>query len=276
MAATRWRAARLAGRQLADLVADEERALPGFLILGAQRGGTTSLYRWLAQHPQVARPLEKEVQFFTLDWGRGLDWYRRHFPAATEGRVTFEASPYYLYHPLAPKRVAEALPDAKLVAVLREPVARACSHVEHNRRLGLEHLPFAEAVAAEPGRLAGEERRLMEDPTAVSHVHRHHSYLDRGRYHRQLARWDAACPGRLLVLESESLFRRPDATFQRLLSFLELDPWRPPSYENGSRHQTGEDAAVPERLAAELRRKLAVDRGALQSRVDFDVSRWAA
>ena len=236
---------RLAGRRLADLVADE-RALPAFLILGAQRGGTTSLFRWLAQHPQVARPLEKEVQFFTLEWSRGLDWYRRHFPPATEGQVTFEASPYYLYHPLAPGRVAAVLPAAKLVAVLREPVARSRSHFEHNRRLGLEDLSFPEAIAAEPARLAGEERRLLADPSAVSHGHRHHSYLDRGRYHRQLARWDAACPGRLLVLESEHLFRHPHDAFQRLLAFLELDPWRPPSYDNGSRHPAGASAAVPD------------------------------
>ena len=82
--------------------------------------------------------------------------------------------------------------------------------------------------------------------------------------------------GACSCLESESLFREPHATFQRLLAFLELDPWCPPSYDNGSRHPAGTDAAVPARLAAELRAELAGDRRALQDRVDFDVSPWAA
>ena len=78
------------------------------------------------------------------------------------------------------------------------------------------------------------------------------------------------------MLESESLFRQPHANFQRLLAFLELDPWRPPAYDNGSRHPAEPGAAVPGRLAAVLRQRLAVDWTALQQRVDFDVSRWAA
>ena len=159
-----------------------DRALPGLLVLGTQRGGTTSLYRWLAGHPQVQPPLDKEIQFFSVEWSRGIDWYRCHFGPTGDGRLNFEASPYYLYHPCAPVRAASVLPKAKLIALLRDPVSRAWSHYHHNLRLGLEPLSFADAIAAEPERLAGEAERLQADPTAVSFAHRHHSYLDRSRY----------------------------------------------------------------------------------------------
>ena len=145
-------------------------------VLGTQRGGTTSLYRWLAGHPQVQSPLDKEIQFFSVEWSRGIDWYRCHFGPTGDGRLNFEASPYYLYHPCAPARAASVLPKAKLVALLRDPVSRAWSHYHHNLRLGLESLTFADAIAAEPERLAGEAERLQADPTAVSFAHRHHSY----------------------------------------------------------------------------------------------------
>src|SRR5919108_6081357 len=88
------------------------RSLPDFVILGAQRAGSTTLYRALIAHPQVRRALLKEVHFFDLNYHRGLRWYRAHFPYRSPGRITGEASPYYLYHPHAPKRVARDLPDA--------------------------------------------------------------------------------------------------------------------------------------------------------------------
>ena len=233
------------------VVTRTDRALPGLLVLGAQRGGTTSLYRWLADHPQVHPPLDKEIQFFSVEWTRGIDWYRCHFGPTGDGRLNFEASPYYLYHPCAPDRAASVLPKAKLVALLRDPVSRAWSHYHHNLRLGLESLTFADAIAAEPERLAGEAERLQADPTAVSFAHRHHSYLDRGRYGPQVARWREAAGDRLVVLRSEQLFDEPHRTFQRLLEFLELDPWRPPDYGRASR-RTASTPPMPERLRAEL------------------------
>ena len=135
-AGRRWRAARLGARRRHALA----RALPGLLVLGTQRGGTTSLYRWLADHPQVHPPLDKEIQFFSVEWSRGIDWYRCHFGPTGDGRLNYEASPYYLYHPCAPVRAASVVPKAKLIALLRDPVSRAWSHYHHNLRLGLESL----------------------------------------------------------------------------------------------------------------------------------------
>ena len=111
------------------------RLLPDFLILGAQRCGTTSLYNYLAQHPSVGPlVLEKGAHYFSTNYDKSLAWYRSHFPmkwrAAAERRhgrpfVTGEGSPYYLFHPLAAQRVAKTLPHVKLLVMLRDPVERA-------------------------------------------------------------------------------------------------------------------------------------------------------
>jgi hypothetical protein len=129
------------------------------VIIGAQRGGTTSLYRFLASHPDVRQPLPKEVSFLSRRWDRGVPWYTRHFPVLRHRPLrTLEASPSYLSDVLAPVRAAATLPDARFVALLREPTARAISHYHHNRALGVEPLSFEEALDAEP-------ERLGDDPT---------------------------------------------------------------------------------------------------------------
>ena len=117
-------------------------------------------------------PCGKEVQFLSLHWDRGLPWYRRHFPVVTDpAERTFEASPYYLFHPDAPIRAAAALPDTHFVALLREPVERAVSHWFHNRANHLEPLPLAHALDA-------ERERLSRDPSGSNH--RLYAYAGRG------------------------------------------------------------------------------------------------
>lgn len=214
------------------------RQLPDFLVIGAMRAGTSSLYRYLGAHPAVRPSLRKEVEYFTRWHYRGEAWYRAHFPlrALAGGRRTFEATPYYLCHPLAPRRVQALLPDARFLVVLREPVERARSHHRHLSRLGIETLPFAEAVAREPERLAGELDRIHEDPRHDCRNHHLFSYLERGYYARQLRAWLACFPReRFLVLEHDAFFRDPEAGFREILRFLDLDPWSPPEFRNFSR-----------------------------------------
>src|SRR5687768_13237463 len=100
------------------------RRLPDFLIIGAQRGGTTSLYRYLTEHPEIDPAVRKEIHFFSRHHEQGLDWYRAHFPRRDESSLVGEASPNYLVHPDVPARVAAALPRVKLIALLRNPVDR--------------------------------------------------------------------------------------------------------------------------------------------------------
>ncbi|MBV8234404.1 MAG: sulfotransferase domain-containing protein [Acidimicrobiia bacterium] len=199
------------------------RMTPDVLIVGAQRSGTTSLYRYLAEHPAVAPPVRKEIQYFTLNYGRGEGWYRTHFPIAGRGRMTFEATPYYLFHPAAPQRAAATVPHAKVIALLRDPAARAFSHWQHNASSGLEHLGFEAALDAEAERLAGLDGRLLTDAGYHSEAHRLWSYVARGQYAEQLERWLAHYPRQqLLVLRSEDLYADPARTHGRVLEFIGL------------------------------------------------------
>jgi hypothetical protein len=137
-----------------------------------------------------------------------------------------DASPYDLYHPLAPARAAQLMPDAIVVALLRDPVERTFSHWKE-RREHTETLSFEDALAAESTRCAGEEERLLADPHAVSFAHRHQSYLGQSDYLPMLERWNAHfAPGRFLAWISEEFYAEPQAHMDMLTALLAL-PRRP-------------------------------------------------
>ena len=197
------------------------RPLPGFLILGAQKAGTTALYAYLRWHPGITGPAWKEVSYFDRHYRRGVRWYRGHFPLRPGERLVGEASPGYLFHPLGPERVRATVPDAKLIALLRDPVDRALSHYHHEVALGREPLTFEEAIEAEPERTRGEEERLAREPGCFSHAWWDYTYLARGRYAEQLERWLAVFPReQLLVVASDELAVEPRETYARVLEFL--------------------------------------------------------
>ena len=202
--------------------------LPQFLIVSVERGGTTSLYRYLTQHPRVAPAFRKEVDFFDFNWTRGLDWYRAHFPLRRPGaraRITGEATPYYLYHPQVPARIARTLPDVRLVALLRNPVERAFSHYQMNVRQGKETLSFAEAIEGEGERVRAEWARLEQGEIEFSEAHYKFGYLARGIYVDRLKAWHKHfAPERLLVVRSEDLYADPAGTTARVTEFLGLPP----------------------------------------------------
>jgi hypothetical protein len=218
------------------------RVLPSFLIIGAQRAGTTSLLDALRRHPDVTGPtsgeefvrLNKEVHFFDQRFENGIDWYRSFFPLTARRRlarlagrdlVAGESTPYYLFHPEVPARVASTMPDVKLIALLRNPVERAYSHYQHKRRLGREKLSFEEAVAAEETRLAGGEGLILTHRRYRRH-HFHRAYFHRGLYAEQLERWLALFPrDQLLVLRSEDFFAHGAETYAEVLEFLGARPW---------------------------------------------------
>jgi hypothetical protein len=220
-----------AGRRLTSRV----RALPDFVIIGAQRCGTTSLYDSLTGHRAVFPAAGKELHFFDLNWERGEHWYRSRFPVrermsiaqrVTRVRsITGEATPYYLFHPLVPQRAFETIPSAKLLVLLRDPVPRAYSHYLWMRRHGFETLPFEDAVRKETSRLEPEIERMADDPTYQSAAHRNFSYLARGRYAEQLRRWlEFFSREQILIVRSEDLFAQPNEAMAEILGFLELPP----------------------------------------------------
>jgi Sulfotransferase domain len=218
------------------------RLLPDFIIIGAQKGGTTSLYHYLAQHPSVAPALKKEVHFFDSNFSKGLRWYRAQFSSSfyryyaknvwRRDLITGEASPYYILHPQTPKRVFETVPEAKLIVLLRSPVDRAYSHYQHNVRKRREPLSFEEAIKAEPDRLRGECEKMLADENYVSFNHSKYSYLARGIYLDQLKMWLNFFPReQLLVLKSEDFFANPAVIYRQVLEFLNLPDWELKTYE---------------------------------------------
>ena len=200
---------------------------PSFMIVGGQRCGTTSLQKYLQSHPDFAAPARKEIHYFDKNYFRGDDWYWAHFPQARPNRFTGDATPYYLFHPLAPQRAAATLPDTKIVLLLRDPVDRARSHHSHAFAKGHETLSLADAIAAEPERLAGERDKLIADPRYLSPHHQHNSYMSRGHYIDQLLAWDALYPReQILILTSEELFSDPQAQLDTLTEFLDVEPFQ--------------------------------------------------
>jgi hypothetical protein len=197
------------------------RPLPDFLILGAQKAGTTALYAYLRGHPEIPGPWVKEVSFFDRHYARGESWYRAHLPIRGRGKVVGEASPSYLFHPLAPERVARMLPAARLIALLRNPVDRAFSHYQHEVALGREQLSFEEALAHEDERMDREVEHMLRDPAYFSHPWWNYTYAARGRYAEQLERWYATFPReQLLVLLTDDLAADTAGTYRRVLDFL--------------------------------------------------------
>jgi Sulfotransferase domain len=236
---------------------------PDFLIIGAQRAGTTSLYSYLKQHPVVIPSwlVRKELHYFSTNFEKSDSWYKGHFPLRLRASwverksglaaMTGEASPYYLFHPFAPERVAVRLPQAKLLVLLRDPVQRAYSHYRKEVAFGFEPLSFQEAIAQEPSRLAGEVERMLVDPNYQSFRHQHYSYVSRGVYLDQLLRWAPLFPpARLLILGSESFFSHPCKEMQRAFDFLGLSGYVSDSYvkHNPSASKTEMDPAIEEHL----------------------------
>lgn len=206
---------------------------PDLLIVGAQRCGTTSMFKALVQHPDVVRPfLRKGVHYFDKNYDRGLDWYVGHFPVAATSRArrrgrhvhTLESSPYYMFNPLAPARIARDLPDVRLVVMLRDPVIRAYSAHSHEVARGFEHLGFEEALDAEPGRIRGERERMLDDPTYDSRSWQHHAYVTRGQYVDQLLELESIFGrDRVCVVDSQAFFEEPEPVFAEVLDHLGLD-----------------------------------------------------
>ncbi len=218
------------------------RSAPAFAIIGAKRGGTTSLYNYMLEHPAICplfpgRQHIKGIHFFDSEFARGPRWYRSHFPLEVGGRpavrpwdagaIAGEASPYYLFHPLAAQRLAAAFPDLRLIVLLRDPVERAYSHYKERVRHQAEPLSFEAALDAEEDRIRGEAERIVREPGYRSAAHEDHSYLAQGRYLDMLPRWFALFPrDQFHVVASEDFYADPQRVVNGAWTFLGLPPGR--------------------------------------------------
>jgi hypothetical protein len=204
----------------------------------------------------------KSPHYFDMNYWRGPAWYASHFPTyAARHRlerrigalsVVGEASPYYMFHPAVPARVASDLPDVRVIVILRNPVSRAYSNYWDRRAFGSEELPtFEAAIDAEPQRMAQVDvQRLKTDPRYYSFDHDHHTYLARGRYVEHLRSWVEMIPAdNLLILKADDLFRASDEAFARTQEFLGLPAWSGVKLERyNSRKQPAIDPSTKARL----------------------------
>ncbi|RAY14508.1 sulfotransferase [Actinomadura craniellae] len=237
------------------------RMTPDFLIVGAQRCGTTSLFKALRQHPAILRGvLDKGVHYFDLAYDRDMAWYRGHFPLKAAARrvedrlgvpaMTFESSPYYMFHPLSAERIARDLPDVKLIALVRDPVERAYSAHAHELARDFETEPFERALELEEERLRGEAERMVADPAYLSFSMQHHAYRARGRYAEQLERLERLFGReRVLVVDSHDFFETPEPIYDGVLEFLGLPRAEYPQFD---RHNARPRSPMPDSVRAEL------------------------
>ncbi|NEQ70187.1 MAG: sulfotransferase domain-containing protein [Symploca sp. SIO2D2] len=207
-----------------------KRVKPSFIIAGAQKAGTTSLYYYLSQHRRIRASFKKEIHYFDgglnpeIDtFQQGERWYRSHFPLKASMRLNqmaFEASPLYLHNPLSADRIASFDSNIKIIVILRNPVERAISHYFHEKRRGREKLPMTDAFAKEEERL----KSSLESQDFKSNAFIHCSYKSRGLYAEQLARYMKAFSRKqILVLESDTFFSKPSNTLQKIFKFLEIE-----------------------------------------------------
>jgi hypothetical protein len=249
---------RVVGRGTAGL-----RMMPEFMLVGAQRAGTTTIHRALQAHPATVIPaFHKGVNYFDVAYYRSMSWYRGHFPvrAVAERRTagvpggprTFESSGYYMFHPCAPERIRRDLPEMKLLVLLRDPVERAWSQHRHEVTGGFEREEsFERALELEPERLAGEAEKMIADPRYASFSHRHHSYVTRSQYVDQVRRlFDLFGRDQVLVVESETFAAEPHRTYDQILDFLGLPAFQPRAFGRWNAR------AKPQPLAESTRRRL--------------------
>ena len=216
--------------------------LPDFLIIGAARSGTTSLYEYLSQHPSVIPGVGKEVYFFDKNFSKGINWYKSFFPtklskSKLENKqkrscLTGEATPRYLYHPHTPKRVFDLIPNVKLIILLRNPIDRSFSHYQMEYSSGHEKLSFEDATFQEQERIKDDKEKMFTNDSFYSVEFYRKSYLTRGIYVDQLKRWFEYFPReQFLILKSEDFYSKTSEVYQQVLDFLGLSKFELNSFK---------------------------------------------
>ena len=190
--------------------------LPTFIICGTQKGGTSTLFQYLKEHPEICMSKHKEVHYFDLNYHNNVKWYEKEF--IDYHKKTFkaigEASPFYMYLEEVPERIYNLIPNIKLIFILRNPVDRTYSHYWHEVKFGYEFLSFEDALRKEEERLSKGEM----------YNKRHFSYKDRGKYAIQLKRFRKFfSPNQMLILIMEELKKHPEEVISRMFDFLEVD-----------------------------------------------------
>jgi hypothetical protein len=188
------------------------RKKPDFIIIGVQKGGTSSLFKYLSYHPQIVPSKKKEVHFFDNNFELGKYWYMNFFPWKWKcmGKKTGEASPYYIYHPHALARIKNHLPNVRLILLLRNPVERAFSEYNMALRKGKENITSFEEAIKKEIMVKTEQTKMLNDPSYKSYFHQTFSYISRSMYADQIkSLLKYFSKEQVLIIKSEDFYINP-------------------------------------------------------------------
>ncbi|MDJ0519854.1 MAG: tetratricopeptide repeat protein [Trichodesmium sp. MO_231.B1] len=208
----------------------EQVAHPNFIIIGTGKSGTTSLYNYLTQHPQILPAIKKEIYFWSRYFDKGIDWYLAHFPPIPKETkfLTGEATPTYINSRHTPERLFRIFPKIKLIVILRNPVDRAVSHYYHEVRLKMENKSLSEVIYSQLERL----QKIPESSLQEAYWNHISYYVSYGVYVEFIKKWMTIFPReQFLILRSEEFYQEPETTMEKVFNFLDLPKHQLQNYQ---------------------------------------------
>jgi hypothetical protein len=224
-----------------------QKYLPNTIIIGAQKSGTSSLSRYILQHPNACGGLNQETHFFDEHYNKGLKWYVNQFPLVGNKKVKLDCTPIYMYEKKCFDRIRNTLGNPKIIAILREPVDRTWSHYRHVRRgmgkKGEEDRALEKAIeddisTVKSGRILGNG----------SYKDTYHSYVRRSLYEPQLKRFVNEYEKNVLIIKSKNLLRDPKYVMCKVFDFLNLNSVQITHQQVNSANYPKIDASIREKL----------------------------
>jgi hypothetical protein len=202
------------------------RVLPNYLIIGAQKAGTSSLFNYLSMHPQVKNSYKKEVHYFDKNYDKPINWYKQYFPlklAINDSIRVEEATPNYFYHPYIAERIKKAIPNIKMIVLLRNPVERVISQYFQAVRKNNEKRPLMQALLDEELEEKEIFEKLAKDPNYYP-TEAYVLYKSCSRYAEQLKRYyEVFDKEQILIVSSKDLLVKPNEVLQKIFAFLNID-----------------------------------------------------
>ena len=204
-------------------ISEQTLRLPDFLVIGPQKSGTTALYQYLTDHPHICSASVNEIFFFDFKYDFGIDWYKSHFPIIPEfDYLTGEASATYFNSVKAMERIAEILPNVKLIFIIRDPIDRAISDYYMKVRDGLESRDMKEAIISEIDFFKRESVDFLE-PGSKFFI-KHKGYVRNGLYFYFLKMYmDVFDLQNTILINSGKLLNSPRETMKTVFEFLGVE-----------------------------------------------------
>lgn len=193
---------------------------PDFLIIGAMKCGTTFLYHYLNEHPEIEMSRIQEVNYFSRHYYRSKWFYRSFFPYKSRQMKSGESGIHYIFDPRCPARIKKDLPNAKIILLLRNPIDRAHSH--YNQIHSIDPADnFEHAIELEETRVAHLQEKIANRKFYTSVEYETYSYANRGLYYQQLSKWlEHYKLEELLIIKSEDMYANPNKTLEKVYQHI--------------------------------------------------------